>query len=97
MAEITITFKGGVPSSPRERVLAVEATAEGLSRSVGEDPADAILTLLVAAVHIAMQHGEETDIAAGMMSVIGNAVDAAERFFPLSNDEHGHAGSAESH
>lgn len=83
MAEITI--KGKIPTDPRQRVLAIEAAAKAICQSAGEDPADAVMALMVAAVHISTQHSDRPiqEVAHSMAESLGYAVVAADDFFQL--------------
>ncbi|MET3925585.1 hypothetical protein [Devosia sp. 2618] len=82
---VQITLKGNVPLDPRQRVLAIEAAVEALCRSAGEDPADAVMTLLTAAAHICLkQTGKGLDeITPTMAECLGAALMAADGFFTL--------------
>ncbi|GGA45857.1 hypothetical protein [Pelagibacterium lentulum] len=83
MAEITI--KGRIPDDPRKRVLAIEAAAKAVCQSAGEDPADAIMALMVAAVHMTMQHTDKpiSEASLVMAKSLGHAIVAADDFFTL--------------
>lgn len=79
----TVKVVGNVPEDPRERVLALSAAAEGLSRAVGGDPADAISSLLCAAVKIAMDTTSMSsdELASALASSLGHSIVAAGHWF----------------
>jgi hypothetical protein len=82
MAKVII--EGEIPKDPRQRVLMIEAAVEAICRSVGEDPADAGMVLLTAAVHLAMKHSggkPMSVILPGVANALGYAAVAADDFF----------------
>lgn len=82
--EITIK-DGGDLASPKNRVLAIEAATKAICDQAGEDPADGVMMLLTAAVHIATKHSDKPirDVALHMANALGNAIIAADDFFKL--------------
>lgn len=81
--EVTITGKR--PTDPRQRVLAIEAAVKAICLEVDEDPADGVMMLLTAAVHIATRHSDKpiADVAKVMASALGSAIVAADDLFKL--------------
>jgi hypothetical protein len=80
-----IIVKGKVPLDPRQRVLAIEAATRAICEQGGTDPADGIMMLLTAAVHLQSQYSkrpiaETINVLAGCL---GAATVAAEGFFTL--------------
>lgn len=82
--QITIT-NGGDLTNPKNRILAIEAATKSICEQAGEDPADGVMMLLTAAVHIATKHSDRPvrDVALAMAESLGNAIVAADDFFKL--------------
>jgi hypothetical protein len=80
-----IIINGKVTADPRTRVLAIEAAAQALCEAVGEDPAEATMMLLTAAVHITMKSSDKpiNEITLLLAECLGNAIIAADGFFTL--------------
>jgi len=79
-----VTVKGTPPQDPRERTRALASAAEVLTKSVGGDPSDAIMTLLRAAAKIAMETTTELSrdqIATALKSLLSDSVVAAGHWF----------------
>lgn len=81
--EIQIT--GKIPTDPRDRVLAIEAATKAICEAANQDPADGVMMLLTAAVHLATRHSDKPvkDVALAMASSLGYAIVAADDFFTL--------------
>lgn len=82
--EITITNSGDL-ADPKNRILAIEAATKAICEQAGEDPADGMMMLLTAAVHIAVKHSDKPirDVALHMAGALGSAIVAADDFFKL--------------
>jgi hypothetical protein len=82
---VEIIIKGKRPSDPRDRVLAIEAATKAICQEVGEDPADGVMMLLTAAVHLSTVYSDKPikDIALVMADSLGHAIVAADDFFKL--------------
>lgn len=82
--QITITNAGDL-KDPKSRILAVEAATKAICREAGEDPADGVMMLLTAAVHIATRHSDKPvrDVALSMATALGSAIVAADDLFKL--------------
>ncbi|ENN89112.1 hypothetical protein RHSP_01129 [Rhizobium freirei PRF 81] len=80
-----IEIKGKIPQDPRERVLAIEAVAQAICQNVNADPADCIMMLLTAAVHIQSKYSKDSakDNITVLAGCLGHATVAAEGFFKL--------------
>lgn len=80
-----VEIKGKAPNDPRERVLAIEATAKAICQKTGQDPADAIMMLLTASAHLYAQYSREPfpKSADGLAKALGAAIVAADDFFKL--------------
>lgn len=80
-----IIIKGKRPTDPRSRVLAIENATQAICQSVNEDPADGVMALLTAAVHLSMKHSKKsvTEMAPIMAECLGHAIVAADDFFKL--------------
>lgn len=78
-----VIIEDKAPLDPQQRVLALEAAAEAICRSVGQDPADATMALLTAAVHMAMKHSGKSakDLTERLAYVLGCATVAADDWF----------------
>lgn len=89
MADLKITIEGASPIHARDRVLAVEALTTSLSKSVGEDPADAMFVLLVSAMNVARACASEgSDIKESIIGVLDDAMRASAAMFPMKQTEH---------
>ncbi|ARO22903.1 hypothetical protein TAL182_CH01090 [Rhizobium sp. TAL182] len=80
--EIKIT---GKIDDPRQRVLAIEAVTRSICDSAGTDPADGIMMLLTAAVHLQSQYSPRpmAENIETLARCLGGATVAAEGFFSL--------------
>lgn len=80
-----VIIKGKVPLDPRERVLAIEAAMQAICQNAGEDPADGVMALLTAAVHISMKQSKlpPGEMARVLANCLGHAIIAADDFFKL--------------
>ncbi|NLS19852.1 hypothetical protein HGP16_25265 [Rhizobium sp. P40RR-XXII] len=80
-----IEIKGKIPQDPRERVLAIEAVAQAICQNVNADPADCIMMLLTAAVHIQSKYSKDSvkDNITDQAGCLGHATVAADDFFTL--------------
>lgn len=79
-----IQIKGEV-GDPRQRVLAIEAVTRSICEEAGTDPADGIMMLLTAAVHLQSQYSP-LPMAENIQTLarcLGSATVAAEGFFSL--------------
>ncbi|MBX5112726.1 hypothetical protein [Rhizobium lentis] len=78
-------IKGDQLSDPRQRVLAIEAVTRSICEYAGTDPADAIMTLLTAAVHLQSQYSPRpmAENIKTLAGCLGSATVAAEGFFSL--------------
>lgn len=78
-----LTFTGKPPHNPKDRILAIEAAAKAICQSINQDPADATMCLLTAAVHTAMKYAiPGTDIQDLMANSLFEAITCAQGFFP---------------
>jgi len=81
-----IIIKGNLSGDPRDRVLAIEAVTRSICEQSGTDPADGIMMLLTAAVHLQSQYSKggslEKDIQV-LAGCLGAATVAADDFFKL--------------
>lgn len=82
--EIRVSGAGDL-RDPANRILAIEAAAEAITRSGDGDPADMIMSLLVAAVHQHMKRGKGTikDRSTAMAEALGCAIVTADDWFNL--------------
>ncbi len=82
-----ITINGKVSSDPRERVLAIEAVTRSICERAGTDPADGVMMLLTAAVHLQSQYSKPGTTVDQNITVLagclGSATVAADDFFKL--------------
>lgn len=81
-----IEITGKALNDPRERVLAIEAVARSICEQAGTDPADGIMMLLTAAVHLQSQYSKSADVQKNIMVLagcLGDATVAADGFFKL--------------
>lgn len=82
-----VIIRGRTPLTPQERVLAVETAAEAICKQAQQDPADATMALLTAAVHLAHQYMPKPVSAAQLGDLLatslGAAIVAADDFFQL--------------
>ena len=80
-----VEIKGKVPKDPQTRVLAIEATAKAICQEAGTDPADAIMMLMTAAVHLFRVYSDKTtgDDMLALAKVLGAAIVASDDFFKL--------------
>ena len=68
---------------PASRVLAIATVAKAICVAVSEDPADATMMLLTAAVYVAQQYARPSSKIPDMLAdSLGNAILAAKGFFP---------------
>ena len=81
-----IIINGKVSADPRDRVLVIEAVTRSICERSGTDPADGIMMLLTAAVHLQSQYSKggslENDIQV-LAGCLGAATVAADDFFKL--------------
>lgn len=82
--EVSIKDAGDL-HDPKVRILAVEAAAKAICEQSGQDPADAVMMLLTAAVHIATKHSDKPvrDVSMAVGNSLGHAIVAADDFFKL--------------
>lgn len=82
--EIIIRNAGDL-ADPKNRILAIEAATQSICEQAGEDPADGMMMLLTAAVHMAMKYSGRSipDTATHMANALGHAIVAADDFFKL--------------
>lgn len=80
-----ITINGNVSADPRSRVLAIEAVAQSICELHKLDPAEGVMMLLTAAVHIAAKHSEKppAQLIPKLAEALGCATVAADDFFSL--------------
>lgn len=80
-----VIVKNRTPLDPRERVLAIEAAAQAICETVGEDAADGTMALLTAAVHVHMRHSGKSakDSLEKLAYCLGCATVAADDWFTL--------------
>lgn len=80
-----IEIKGKVPADPRDRVLAIEAVTKAICQQTGQDPAEGVMMLLIAAAHLtAVYSGKSADQnIMTLAGCLGNATAAADGFFKL--------------
>lgn len=83
--EVTIKGSGDIDmKDPRTRVLAIEAATRSICEHAGTDPADAVMMLLTAAVHISRQMQKPgSNIEVTVAHALGAAIVAADDFFTL--------------
>lgn len=77
----------GKTDDPRKRILALEAAARAICEAQGLDPAEAVMMLLTAAVHMQRTYSRsEITIAQSantLAGCLGYAIVAADDFFQL--------------
>lgn len=80
-----VLIKGKPPTTPKERVLAIEATAKAICQIAGEGPEDAVMMLLTAAAHLYAQHSKKPfpEHIDGLAHALGCATAAADGFFRI--------------
>lgn len=78
-----IEIKGNVPSEPKARVLAIEATAKAICKAAGTDPADAVMMLMTAAAHLYSVHSGKpsSESLLQLARTLGHATAASDGFF----------------
>lgn len=80
-----IEITGKISADPRDRVLAIEAVTKAICLETGQDPAEGVMMLLTAAVHLSntytrMPISEQAPVLA---ECLGHAIVAADGFFKL--------------
>lgn len=80
-----VTIKGKVSSDPRDRILALEAVTQSICRRTGHDPAEGVMMLLTAAVHLSMKHSGKpvNTTAMALAEALGAAIVSADQMFKL--------------
>ena len=80
-----IQIKGRTPLDPRQRILALEAATQAICENVGTDPADGVMMLLTAAVHMGMKYSGKSakNQLDHLAYCLGCATVAADDFFSL--------------
>lgn len=83
-----IVIEGKVDSDPKSRILAIEAVTRAICERTGQDPADGVMMLLTAAVHLTNTYSKRPISETGtvMASALGNAIVAADDFFKLRGE-----------
>ena len=81
-----IEITGDVPDDPISRTVAVEHFIERICRESGADPADAIMTLLVAAIHLTWRYNNKSteETHHDVVETLFYATKAADGFFSMS-------------
>lgn len=87
-----ITVNGTTSTDPKSRVAAMVKIAMEMAEIAGEDSADAMMTLLVAAavigVHARPAPGQT--VLGGLTVALPHAVNCAGQWFPASKHRSGH-------
>ena len=80
-----IEITGKISADPRDRVLAIEAVTRSICERTGQDPADGVMMLLTAAVHLSSVYSRKPakDMILHLASALGSATVAADDFFKL--------------
>lgn len=77
----------GKSDDPRKRILALEAAARAICEAHGLDPAEAVMMLLTAAVHMQRTYSRRdvsiSQSAETLAGCLGHAIVAADDFFNL--------------
>lgn len=80
-----IVINGKVSADPKDRILAIEAVTRAICEQTGQDPAEGVMMLLTAAVHLSQTYSR-TPVAQTVTTLagcLGHAVVAADDFFKL--------------
>ncbi|MDH0366765.1 MULTISPECIES: hypothetical protein [Brucella] len=74
-----------ISDDPRSCILAIEAVTREICRNTGRDPAEGVMMLLTAAVHMTNTYsgGSLKDQVTTLASALGSATVAADEFFKL--------------
>jgi hypothetical protein len=82
---VKITIDGKVSSDPKDRILALEAVTRSICEMTGQDPAEGVMMLLTAAVHLTNTYSKRpiSETAPAMATALGSAIVAADGFFTL--------------
>lgn len=80
-----VTITGEIHDDPRSRVLAFEAAARAICERTGHDPAEAVMMLLTAAVHMHGTYSKKpvNEVATSIAHALGHALVAADDMFKL--------------
>lgn len=82
---MSASIEWDIPEDPRGRILAIEELIRSMCEQYGWDPAEAIMMLLTAAMHIASVHGGRPArgmLEAGLLPIVRSAAKASDEFFP---------------
>jgi len=84
-----IEIKGKISADPRDRVLAIEAVTKAICQETDQDPAEGIMMLLTAAVHLSNTYSRLpiSKAAPVLAESLGHAIVAADGFFKLRRVE----------
>ncbi|WLR92148.1 hypothetical protein [Shinella zoogloeoides] len=81
-----IIINGKVSADPKDRILAIEAVTRAICEQTGQDPAEGVMMLLTAAVHLSQTYSRSpvAQTVATLAECLGHAVVAADDFFKLT-------------
>lgn len=80
-----IEITGKISEDPRDRVLAIEAVTRSICEKTGQDPAEGVMMLLTAAVHLSSTYSKQStdQVMLTLAGCLGHAIVAADGFFTL--------------
>lgn len=82
-----VSIIGTGPRDVRGQVLAIEAVTRSLCRHPGQDPAEGVMLLLIAAAHLSKTYSKApaSRTATVLAECLGHAIVAADDFFQLKD------------
>lgn len=80
-----IIINGKISADPKDRVLAIEGVTRAICEQTGQDPAEGVMMLLTAAVHLNQTYSRVpiSQAATVLAECLGHAIVAADDFFKL--------------
>ncbi|MGF6157822.1 hypothetical protein M2267_003081 [Ensifer sp. KUDG1] len=80
-----IEIEGKLSDDPRSAILAIEGVTRSLCQQTGKDPAEGVMMLLTAAVHMSNTYSASPidETVTAMATALGYAVVAADDMFKL--------------
>jgi len=80
-----IIINGKISADPKDRILALEAVTRSICERTGQDPAEGVMMLLTAAVHMSNTYSRKpmSETAPALAGALGHAIIAADDFFKL--------------
>ncbi len=80
-----VDIKGNISSDPKDNILAIEAVTRSLCQRQNADPAEGVMMLLTAAVHMMNTYSPKPlqEQVTALAEALGHATVSADRFFKL--------------